>query len=173
MEMPYKKSQLQIGEIVAVLVVFFVITIIGFVVYFNVLRGEVEDQTEEFRDIGSIGVVQNFLALPELQCSENNVVKENCVDMVKLKISSNCGKLWCEEEIKKDSAGYFDLFGFSKIVVKQVYPSPDEWVVYDNPIYQPSTAEAPGLKTNVPIILFDPIDKRNNFGVLEVTSYIR
>src|SRR3989338_7140270 len=126
-----KKSQLQMGEIVAVLVVFFIIVLIGFVVYFSVLRGEIEQRTEEVRDVGSIGVVQAVLSMPELQCGDNNVVKEKCVDLLKLNASAECAS-GCFSIIKGNAAGYFDILGFSEIKIKQVYPTASEWIIYDN-----------------------------------------
>src|SRR3989338_5073296 len=122
-----KKSQLQMGEIVAVLVVFFIIVLIGFVVYFSVLRGEIEDRTEEARDVGSVGVVQAVLAMPELQCSDNNVVKEKCVDLLKVQASTGAVGV-----ISSKPQDYFDILGFSEIKIRQVYPTSSEWIIYDN-----------------------------------------
>ncbi|MBI2660704.1 hypothetical protein HYX09_00375, partial [Candidatus Woesearchaeota archaeon] len=55
-------------------------SLIGFVVYFSIIRGEVQDLTENAKSLGSVGVVKIALSLPELQCSENNVVRESCFD---------------------------------------------------------------------------------------------
>lgn len=156
------------GEIVAILVVFFIIVLIGFVVYFSVLRGEIEQRTEEARDIGSVRVVQAVLAMPELQCSDNNVVKEKCVDLLKLNASAEC-IIGCSKIIKDNAASYFDLFGFSEIKIKQVYPTASEWTIYDNKLTDSSSK----LMTEVPILINNPLERKNTFGVLSIGTYTR
>ena len=166
------------GEIVAVLVVFFIIVLIGFVVYFSVLRGEIEERTQEAKDVGSVGVVQAVLAMPELQCSDNNVVKEKCVDLLKLKASAECD-IGCYKIIKNDATNYFDIFGFSEIKFKQIYPaavgSPSEWIIYDNKLTDAGGRDISSskLRTEIPIILHDPVERKNNFGILNITTYSR
>lgn len=177
------KSQLQIGEIVAVLVVFFMMSLIGFVVYFSIIRGEVQDLTENAKSLGSVGVVKIALSLPELQCSENNVVRESCFDKAKIELAKEDPapvKAYPNGNLifKEPSNYYFDLFGFSTIQVKQVYPDPNPpdavWTIYDNNIYgTPPTAQGSGFQSNIPIIIFDPGTRENYFGVLTVISYSR
>lgn len=168
--MKHKKSQIQIGETISVLAVFFIIALIGVVIYFNIARSNLEDAQRESLDTQSIGIVQRVLSFPEIQCSENNVLKENCVDLLKLQAISGMDPGGIQEL-------YFDSFGFSKVEVDILYPDvasldpaldpPSPYVIYDN--------EKPDFRslipTRLPVSVFDPLRNQYYFGVLRVSTY--
>ncbi len=151
-----KKSQIQIGETIAVLFVFFILVIIGFIFYASVIKSNIESEKDELSQLRSIGVAQRAMFLPEVQCSENNIVIDNCIDMLKLESAQNI--------MKENEIYYYDLLEFSDVSVLQIYPEESKWDIYSRKIE--------GFKnkfvTNVPISLYDPATRKHRFAVLTI-----
>ena len=156
-----KKAQIHMMETISVLAVFFILVILGFIFYSNVLRSNFELEKEENIQLESIKIVQKVSSLPELQCSQDNVVRDNCIDIFNLEALS--------EVIDQNEIHYFDMFSFSKITVREVYPGNNEWLLYDRNLEDYSQK----IVTNVPITVFDPIEKRNSFGVMKVEFFVK
>ena len=154
-----KKSQIQIGETIAVLFVFFILIVLGFIFYGRVLLSNLQTQKEEFTQLHSVGVAQKAMFLPELQCSED-IVEEitGCADILKINAS--------QDIISQNSRYYYDMFEYSNITIKQIYPEENEWIIYSRKIENFENR----LVTNVPISLYDPIKRRYGFGVLTVET---
>jgi len=152
-------------ETIAVLVIFFILFVLGYVFYSKVFKSSVEDEKEENIQLESIKIAQIAASLPELQCSQENVVKDNCIDKYKLKAA---------EEIMTDSDNliyYFDKFSFSRIIVKEIYPGTEEWIIYDRKLDVGEFSQK--IITNIPITIFDPIENENAFGVMEIALFIK
>lgn len=154
-----KKSQIQIGETVAVLFVFFLLVVIGFIFYVSVIKGNIVSEKDELSQLKSIEIAQKVLYLPELQCSEGVVKeKENCIDILKLGAA--------QEIIRQNEIYYFDVFEFGKIDVKEIYPEINEWSVYS----KITDDFRSNFSTNIPISLYDPTIKKYSFGVLSIET---
>ena len=161
-----RKSQLHTLETIAVLAVFFILVILGFVFYAKVIKGNVEEEQEEIMQLESVEIAQRASTMPELQCSENNIVKGNCVDMLKLDAAESIIKI-------DNKLNYFDKLGYSKIIIEQIYPpqavSP-KWEIYDMSDDIDYTHKS---VTNIPISIFDPNTKKNSFGLMTVETYTK
>lgn len=166
------------GESVAILFVFFILVVFGFVFYMNVMRSSAKVESEENIQLKAIGIAQKASFLPELQCSEENVRDDNCIDLYKLDAVSD------EDFLKENRLYYYDIFEFSKIWVERVLPEPDEadndWAppdangerrryLYINPL--PEADYKNKLSTFIPVSLYDPDDKSYGFGILVVEVY--
>ncbi len=155
-----KKSQIQMGESIAVLFIFFILVIFGFVFYMNVMKGSVKVEKEENIQLKAIGIAQKASFLPELQCSEENVRKESCIDMYKLEAVSGL--------LEENNIYYYDIFEFSKIWVEEIFPEEGGvWSLYNNPLMEYNNK----LSTFIPISLFDATSKKYDFGILVVETY--
>ncbi len=154
-----KKAQIQIGETIAVLFVFFILIIIGFIFYVRVIKGNIESEKEEVSQLKSVGIAQRVMFLPELQCSED-IVEEitNCIDILKLEAAQNI--------ISTNEIGYYDLFEFSEVNIAQIYPTKDEWNIYSRTTQDFKNK----FVTNVPISLYDPTTRKHSFGVLTIET---
>ncbi len=91
------------GESVAILFIFFILLIFGFVFYANVMRSSAKVELEENIQLKAISIAQKASFLPELQCSEENVRKEDCIDLLKLESASSL--------LDSNNIYYFDIFG--------------------------------------------------------------
>ena len=162
----YKKNaQIQMLETIAVLFIFFVLLLIGFIFYTSILKGSIETQKEESVQLIAIEVAQRASSLPELQCSEDNIVSDNCIDLIKLETASTV--------IRTNDIHYYDRLLFSTITVTRVYPIDpsrvNEWTLYNRTLEEFSNK----ILTNIPISIFDPITNKKSFGVMTVELYLK
>ena len=152
------------GETVGILFVFFILLVFGFVFYMNVMRSSSEVDLEENLQLKAIGIAQKASFLPELQCSEENVRTEDCIDLYKLKALSDM--------VDGNRLYYYDIFEYSDIYVKEIFPDlwedEGDWKY----LYQNSLTEYKDkISTFIPVSLYDPNDKSYSFGILAVEVY--
>lgn len=160
-----RKSQIQIGETVAVLFVFFLLIVIGFIFYVSVIKGNIESEKDELSQLKSIEVAQRVLSLPELQCSEDVVKeRENCFDTLKLDAAGGTDGV-----ILTNDVYYFDIFEFGRIDVKKIYPLEEFWNLYS----KPSDDYKNNFSTSIPVSLYDPTTKKYSFGILSIETVTR
>jgi len=154
-----KRSQIQMGESIAILFIFFIMVVFGFVFYMNVLEGSVDMERKENTQLRAIGVAQRASFLPELQCSRDNVRDDDCIDLLRLGAAS----LLLEE----NRIYYYDVFEFSRIWVEEIYPGDNIWPLYDNTLSNYSSK----LSTFIPVSLFNATSEKYAFGILGVEVY--
>ncbi|MBI3035509.1 hypothetical protein HYY71_04245 [Candidatus Woesearchaeota archaeon] len=154
-----RKSQIQIGETIAVLFVFFILIVVGLIFYARVIKGNIEIEGEESSQLRSVGIAQRVMFLPEVQCSEDNNIIDNCIDTLKLESAQSL--------MRENEVYYYDLFEFGNISVAQIYPNEVKWSLY--------LRKADNLRnkivTNVPVSLYNPVTRRHGFGVLTIETF--
>ncbi|HLC85198.1 MAG TPA: hypothetical protein VJH22_05390 [Candidatus Nanoarchaeia archaeon] len=159
-----RKAQVKMFETIGVLVVFFFLIVIGLAFFFVIAKKGAIEEYEKVAQLKGIEIVRKAVTLPELDCARVGVQVENCFDMLKLARFA--------EILKQDPkvfSRYSPFFGTTELTVSQIFPTPgDPIAVYTNPL------EDAGFDTAIiPILLFDPVNDRFNFGVLEVRYYER
>ena len=162
-----RKSQIQMGETIAVLVIFFILIVIGFTFYTRVIKGSVEIQREESRQLKAVEIAQRASFLPEVQCSEENIIIDNCIDILKLEAATE----GTPSIIENNEIFYFDRLQFSDISIEEIYPGSNSWVLYSKSLG--GAIFTSKISTNVPIALFDPTVKTYSFGVMKVDTFAR
>ena len=159
-----KKSQIKIGESVAVLLIFFVLVIMGIVFWSRYSQTSIRAQQETDILSNAIQVAQTTTFLPELQCSTLEVIKFSCFDVYKI--------IALKELLAEDSNStqhYFDSFGFANITVYSIYPGTESWNIYDF-----TGGNISGyVTTQVPIAIYDPLNLKFAFGYVNVVAYVR
>ncbi len=156
-----KKSQIKMFETIAVLVVFFFLIVFGVSFYFVMQRSSYNRQVERNSQLISVEMTQKISDIPELDCALAGIQIDNCIDKIKLQSLS----LVMNESLKK--ASYFELLGYSKIYVRTVYP---EFAKYDLYELEPENFIS-AYRNQIPVALYDPIERKFEFAVLEVTTY--
>ncbi len=160
--MQNKKAQIQIGESLLILFIFFILLIFGFVFYMNVIKSSSKAEMEENIQLKAIGIAQKASFLPELQCSNENVRRESCIDLLKLSAAADL--------LDESYLYYYDVFEFSKIWVTQIFPEAgEELFLYNNPL----TNWTNNITTFIPVSLFNETAGEYGFGILAVEVYIR
>ncbi len=152
-----KKAQIKLWTTIAILIVFFVILMIGFIFYTQVERISLERSQTEADAARSIAVAQVVVNLPELQCSIGAVEKGICFDLYKV--------LVFEDISTHHWTHYYDIFGYADISVKQIEPT-QYWDLYNNP--KKNASYTIGY---IPISLYNATNKEFLFGYIEVKSY--
>lgn len=156
-----RKSQIKMGETIAILFIFFILLVVGAVFYMNIQRSTVTREIEQAYELRAVELAQIISFLPEAQCTESNVVKASCFDIYKLIGLSHVSTT--PEGLNL----YAREFGTTTIKLIKMYPGGGEWVLYNNPKVDFISAPV----TNIPIMLFNATSDKYYFGVLEVTTY--
>lgn len=155
-----KKCQIQMGESIAVLFIFFILVVFGFAFYSNIMKGSAKSQNDENAQMNAITIAQRVSFLPELQCSKDNVIIEGCLDLYKL---NYIGTLLNESNVY-----FYDMFMTSTItVVQEMPPDPKVWVFYNHTPKGYKTR----LSSFIPVSLYNDTTKKFNFGILVVDVY--
>jgi len=156
-----KHAQVKMGETIAILFIFFVLVLFGLIFYFQFQKSGFERQKLEVFGQDSIGKSLQASALPELVCSRSAAESTKvCVDLYKLE--------YVGDEVENNRNYYFDIFGFGKLWVEQIYPvSTEEWVIYDFPIENYERK----VNTPMPVSIYDSVENIYYFGVLNVELY--
>ncbi len=153
-----KKSQIHMMETISVLFIFFVLVFVGMIFYTNFMKVRLEEDIETQQDLTKIQINQIVSFLPELQCSQDNIVTSNCIDLLKLDSASNV--------ISNNFEDYFNFFAYSNITVKKIFPaSTKDWHLYSN------VRNGSRTRTYFPISLYEPINDSYFFGLMIVEVY--
>lgn len=167
-----KKSQMEIMQTMIILIVFFILIVFSLIFFYRFQLSETSVKLAEFNEKTMIEKAQEVYILGELGCSTDNVIKYDCIDLMKLdsfklSLSNPANYIY-----------YRGLLGFIKIEIEEIYPSyrkinyTGERALYDG---------KPGFLYNsrpiqIPVSLFNATDTTVGsyyFGVLTVTSYFR
>lgn len=154
-----KKSQIQMIETISIILIFFILLLVGYTFYTNIFKGKVDIEKEETIQLKAIAIAQRVSFLPELQCSEENIVIDNCIDIYKLIAAADI--------IKNNEIFYYDKLEFSEIKIREIYPNSNEWDLYERPL----TDYTSKISTNIPISLYNPTLKHYSFGIMEVNTF--
>jgi len=158
-----RKAQIQINETIIVLFIFILIVIFGVVFFAKFQRVNVESERKSTQDLDLIKVSQIISSLPELSCSEGNVQKDNCYDILKIEVFT---------KILEDNPEYFvgTQLCYTNITIRQYDPFndvwPKTWYLYYSPLKGADTR-----KVFVPAILYNKITTTKYFGIVELTWY--
>ncbi len=155
-----KKAQVRMTETIAVLFIFFVLVLFGLIFYANIQKSSLEERTSELAVKHARDVALNALFLPELSCSKGeNIPIKDCIDLYKLEFA--------HQKMQAEKDYYYDVLGFAKIYVNEIYPGENEFVLYDNALEGATRS----IRTPIPVSLFDPVKKTFEYGVLTVETY--
>lgn len=150
-------AQIQIMETISVMLIFFMLIVLGFVFYIRTTGYTQIEKITKIQELESIRVSQAISFLPELQCSSKNIIDDMCFDKYKL-----------DAFLGLDHTFYYNQLYYSNIVVTKIYPGTEySWRLYQK------DGNGTSYMTFIPILIYDPVEKTNSFGVLTVQSYAR
>ena len=157
------KAQIQMFESIFVILIFFVFIGVGLIFFFNASKQNIQHKAAQFQTMEAIKVALVALNLPELVCTSGEYIRSTCFDMQK--VQGFTGLVGLSPEYQYNY--YFNLFGYSKITVSEIYPSEGIWVVYD----RPKSGWTRKQSFMVPIGLEDNLERTVKLGVLRVEVY--
>ena len=173
--MKTRKAQIQMGENIAVLVIFFFLLVLGLVFYLRVHTSNTNIKKSEYNDLLAVQISQKVAFMPEIRCSKENIAEPNCFNLEELKIFAGNTVLSLDD---RDNY-YYGQFRNSKVNISIIYPPsipcvpassacvPDSWIIYDKGLKDFGSK----ISTAVYVSLFDPVTKKYSFGVMNVEVY--
>jgi len=169
--MQSKKSQIQMAESIAVVIIIIFLLVIGIVFWSGINRDDIKTSQLEYQDLSVIELAKIAAELPELRCYNTNVVtKVNCFDWYKI-LAMNYSM---NSPSSTNKAQVFDYYNYyfknSRITIQQIYPNDTSVVIYNNNISKQTT-----LQISIPIIIEKNYGRegRKGFGLLIVEGYYR
>lgn len=160
-----RKAQIKMFETMGVLVIFFFLLVAAASFYFQIQKSSLQRELDKQAQLRAIQVVQSALHMPELDCSFVSIQKDNCFDKQKLAALGSHLGLNPEDDYLVD---YYNLFGFSNIAITKLYPVAEPAQVLYRNIPEKYKSK---LSTQSPILIYDAVAGRYDFGVIEVEVY--
>lgn len=122
-----RKAQIRMSETVAIIFIFFILIVLGIIFYYKFQQFSIKDQQEELLGARAMDTTLKTLFLPELTCTNAEAeAEDNCFDLMKLRHVNNTFEEYLTQY-------YFNIFSYSKISVKEVYPGNRNYLLYDKP----------------------------------------
>lgn len=159
------------AETIAILLVFFIILGLSLLFYGSFQAGSLREAGREQFEKETIRIALLVSHLPEVACSDNGIITENCVDRVKLEALS------ARADPKRGSENVFLFyqkdFRSSMVKIENVFPP----VAGQKPflLYNQTPANfTEMIPTFIPITIRDPLKPaafQNSFGLLTVEVY--
>jgi len=164
------KAQVRMTETIAILFVFFILLIFGFIFYSKVEVRNIQLQGSQIQDQKAVEVAEIFSFLPEIQCTKQNIPTHNCIDIMKIDAFSSLIKN--NQEYKQY---YYDQFLRSRITVNESYPDSSVSFVVYNQVPDKWTKKS---STQIPVAIYnatgDPTTGRlpyYAFGIVYIDYY--
>jgi len=162
-----KKSQIQMGENVIILFIFFMLLIFAVVFYTKIQSTKTAQKIETDITGRGLQIAQRIQFLPELQCTKGNTeIFPGCYDEFNIIALDKLARDGLNREY------YYGLFGFSRVFINRTFPIQDdnrELFLYNNPKEDWISITT----TNVPLTLCNFISGEEDcsFAVLKVEVY--
>ena len=175
-----KKAQIKMTETFAILFIFFILLVLVVSFFAKFQKVGFDRAKAEKTDLRSIETVQKVASLPELQCSTKDIVTEACYDLLKLEYFDDLVDSGNPADNQKLIEQYHDLFGYSNISVRRIFPIINNPTQAANPAgFEENNVKMlysnPGngttLTSVIPILLTDVTTNQNIFSLLKVTFY--
>ena len=161
-----KKAQMQLGENVIILFIFFILLIFAVVFFTRLQKTTTQNKISEDIEGRGLEISRRIQFLPEFQCSKGNVeIREGCYDEYSI--------LGLEQLEAENNAFYYDIFGNSRVSIQKIFPGKENpHVIYERAIGNASNI----ITTNTPITLCNFVDPnypkgKCSFGVLKVEVF--
>ena len=167
-----KKAQIRMTETIAVLIIFTFLLFMGYSWYVGIQQREYQAQLRDLRAKEAVQISLRTYFLPELHCSFGTRLEtEGCIDKYKFEVLRD---LMASPEVKDF---YRYVFGSSKITLVQVYPDfPFIINIPSNPeliLFDASIEGVSSRQTQMPVAIYDPIQRKYAFGYLVVDYYFQ
>lgn len=151
------------SENILILFMFFILLGLGLIFYSNVQKQSILKLQEKNFELMTIETAQRASFLPEVQCSIDNVMTDNCFDIFKVEAFA------AALEEPENRQLYFPAFGNSKITVRQIYPAEEEYLVYEKiPL---NVTDNISIQLPVSILDSSKLEKGYSFGMIEVRVF--
>lgn len=160
-----RRGQVKFGENISIMIIFFILLAMSLLFYGAWQKGSIKESIQEQFTKEAIKIALTVTYLPEVVCSQDNYVIENCFDEFKVR---SLNRLILSDD--ESFLNYEALFHDSRITIEKIFPKREIITLYDS-----SPEEfLEVVPTYIPIILKDPrerLDQGNSIAILKVEVF--
>lgn len=156
---------MQMFETISVMIVLLLLLVFGLIIYGQNKGEKIKEKGETYRELDLVELAQISYSLPEIQCSFAEVTDFGCIDKYKAKQLSKIINKSITTTSGYEYLYYRSIFGSASVNITIIANdgSKENFQIY-------------GLRRNfterrplyMPIIIYDPVTDKNNFGVMTV-----
>lgn len=160
-----KQAQLQISQSIFIVIFLLLLIVFGIVFYSGAQESSVKRKQSKFAELESIEKAQISSSLGELRCSMTGTEQTSCFEVERIQAFINL----TEEHPRLTQQYYFSKLGDTQIVIEQVYPTEEQWLVYNNTLSD--SVRQSGLPVIIPVSLYSSARQTYGYGVMYVTTF--
>ena len=150
-----RRGELQIYESVLVIFFFILMFLLGFIFFNKYTVDNIKEQALKYEELKFQELTAIIPSMYEFRCSFS-FSDDECIDL---------SKVWAFNRISKD---YFNIFGYKKISIKEVYPGEEEEIlVYEKVPKKYKTRRI----ISSPISIYNIKDDTYKVGLLKIEWY--
>lgn len=169
-----RHGQVKFGENIAIMLVFFILLAMGLLFYGAWQRGTIKETIHEQFTKEAIRIALTVSYLPEVVCSQDNYIVENCFDEYKVSALSKLLDPQSPQYDEKVFLMYEQLFHESRVTIEKIFPLDEREIMYlyDNAPADDAYTEV--IPTFVPVIVKDPtmrLDAGNSIAILKIEVF--
>lgn len=174
---PSTKGQIQIGETIAVIVVFMILLVFALVWYSQSSQAsQLIEQDKAYR-LELLEMAKVVMNMPEIQCSVASSQDTTCMDYYRLHAVALQNSPDASEEYREEYLSQFlaDRRAGYGARVHVIYPDIGIDPVVRLFDYRPVNVledNEPSAQVPIPVIVYDPITDMRSFGMLVLEQYI-
>ena len=114
-----RRGEIQIYETILVIFFFVVIFVFGFLFFYKFTLEGIRSDNLDYEEFKSRQLISYIPSMYELRCS-SMLAEVECIDLGKI------------SGFKKVSTAYFDIFGYKRVIIKEVYPgNAQDFIIYE------------------------------------------
>lgn len=162
------KGQIQIGETVAVLLVFIIIMVFGLYWFSTASSASVSGERAELARMELIEITKSVMNLPELQCSVAGTPDATCLDEERVRAFNQLIRSDQAFEEHYRSAFLANTQASYKLHIENLRAGGSHQV-FD---FTTGDENASQQKAAVPVVLYDPVSGRKDFSMLVLTQEV-
>ena len=163
----FTKSQIQIGEIVAVLLVFSTLLIFGLYWYSTTAQTSTAAQLSELERLELTEIGKAVMNLPELQCSQAGRTDSICVDSLRVQALREATQEGLVDDYYRDAFLTNTRASYRLTLIN--LSSGDETPIFD---YTTNDASASTQSLAIPTIYYNPVTEQKTFSILQLTQEV-
>lgn len=169
---------MKMGETMMVLVVFFMLVMVGLIIYSGYRKDSLERKAAESDALKSIEIATMLTELPEMQCSEFMCINcDNAIDLLKLQALSDgcpdCDEDYAYSVIRSNRVVYAGMFSTTTVKVNVIDSvSEDDAAIVTYNVYNASGLKETALNPYfIPVNVYDALTDECKMGVVEIVTW--
>ncbi len=163
-----RKSQVQIGESIAVIIFFMILVVIGLIFWVKQSgQNQIKEVGKNARD-KTVQITRRILNLNELSCTNDADPTKgfDCIDIIKYLVVAH--------EIKTNQIAnnyYMSMFGPAVISIHIIYSYDPKYFNKTFTLYNTTAGKISHIDLDTPVVVYDPLKQDRMLGLLDVAYY--